>query len=630
MKNNPEPQQTYFDDPFWLAHVVLGYLFWSTFVEVIPILWYFPLEHLGVTGWEFVLVLFFLPCLFLSFSWLRSLVSRYLGVFHALGVLGLFTYYAPNLPSRVLLLVLFTSIGMVGRFAMIWNPRSRDSSTWGLLLGLITLLSFRFGFNTLNPVWINATLNGFAVFLGIFSSLILGSEPDRNLTIPKPKPKRHIGNHWLPVGIGFGTLLFTTQWLVTSHVVLPRWLDLPTFPYGIGSIYASLGGLFVSLWFPSFSQSLIWYLIAMVSSVCLIYTPKNIGIYAGYVVISFLVSLWPGAVNSVRKFPPGRTIAVTIFVYILEQLAIIWTVAYNFVPLGEYMRERTTQVFLVVMVITKMACPMVAQKPLDVLRKDRLPNKKIVQTVVMIILVILGPSFYKRSLDYGETDHPHVGIDQLRSLMWAVHFGYDNGGWNSFDSMSNFIKNSKANIIGLVETDTARPYMGNRDVLEWLEEDLHMYSDYGPSTLNNTWGCGLLSAFPILSVVHENLPSPEGEIACLIDATLNVSGKLIDVIVVHFGNTEHYLDRELQAKFVYELVSKKVRPVVWLGYLTDRPGSKNYKTVVSSGLLDTTRAMDRYCLYIFYKNLELLNFERLDRGSISDTEGQVATFALPR
>lgn len=88
-----------------------------------------------------------------------------------------------------------------------------------------------------------------------------------------------------------------------------------------------------------------------------------------------------------------------------------------------------------------------------------------------------------------------------------------------------------------------------------------MYSDYGPSTLNDTWGCALLTVFPIgisyctsvpfffvllinlVRVDRVNQPSPDGEVACLIDATLDVNGQLIDVIVTHFGNTEHYRDR---------------------------------------------------------------------------------------
>jgi len=111
-----------------------------------------------------------------------------------------------------------------------------------------------------------------------------------------------------------------------------------------------------------------------------------------------------------------------------------------------------------------------------------------------------------------------------------------------------------ANVVSLVETDTMRPFNGNHDLVEYLENHLHYYSSYGPSTMNDTWGCALLSAFPIGStlcffvnrLVRDdtiNLPSPEGEVACLIDATLDVQGKLVDVISVHFGNTQHFWDR---------------------------------------------------------------------------------------
>ena len=94
---------------------------------------------------------------------------------------------------------------------------------------------------------------------------------------------------------------------------------------------------------------------------------------------------------------------------------------------------------------------------------------------------------------------------------------------------------------------------------------------------------------------RENQPSPDGEIACLIDATIDLGkGKgLIDVIVTHFGNTEHYRDRyvprhhfdspfpcrQLQAQEIARRVAKKKaagRKVVWLGYLTDRAGRPHH------------------------------------------------------
>lgn len=43
-------------------------------------------------------------------------------------------------------------------------------------------------------------------------------------------------------------------------------------------------------------------------------------------------------------------------------------------------------------------------------------------------------------------------------------------------------------MIGLLETDAARPYIGNHDIASWLGERLHMFADYGPGPKDHTWG----------------------------------------------------------------------------------------------------------------------------------------------
>lgn len=48
-----------------------------------------------------------------------------------------------------------------------------------------------------------------------------------------------------------------------------------------------------------------------------------------------------------------------------------------------------------------------------------------------------------------------------------------------------------------------------------------------------------METFLICSVI---LPSPQGELACLIDADLEVNGTLVNVLVTHFGNTEDEID----------------------------------------------------------------------------------------
>jgi hypothetical protein len=175
--------------------------------------------------------------------------------------------------------------------------------------------------------------------------------------------------------------------------------------------------------------------------------------------------------------------------------------------------------------------------------------------------------------------------------------------------------------------------MGNRDFVEYIAEELHFYSDFGPSTAQNTWGCGLISAFPIERVDRIVLPSPEGELACLIDADLRVSGEIVNVLVTHFGNTEDVLDLELQTNALSALIHKRAHvysPTILIGYLTTEPYTDRFKRIISAGLRDTTDSWDRYCLYGLYRDLQFVSFERIDKGSVSDTEAQVSTFLVNR
>lgn len=175
--------------------------------------------------------------------------------------------------------------------------------------------------------------------------------------------------------------------------------------------------------------------------------------------------------------------------------------------------------------------------------------------------------------------------------------------------------------------------MGNRDTTQFIAEDLGMYVDFGPGPNKHTWGAALLSKFPILNSTHHLLPSPVGELAPAIHATLDCYGELVDVFVFHSGQEEDPEDRRLQSEYLADLMGSipDGRPAILLSYLVTKPKEGNYNTYVSerSGMRDIDPSdWDRWCEYILFKNLRRVGYARVSRSTITDTEIQVGKFVV--
>jgi hypothetical protein len=170
--------------------------------------------------------------------------------------------------------------------------------------------------------------------------------------------------------------------------------------------------------------------------------------------------------------------------------------------------------------------------------------------------------------------------------------------------------------------------MGNRDSTQYLAEQLGMYVDAGPGPNKHTWGCALLSKFPIVNSTHHLLPSPHGELAPAIHATINAYDELIDVFVFHSGQEEDPLDRKLQMEYLTALMGGSPRPSILLSYLVTKPKQGNYNGWVSerSGMRDIDPSdWDRWCEYILYKGMRRAGYARISRSTITDTELQVSS-----
>ena len=169
--------------------------------------------------------------------------------------------------------------------------------------------------------------------------------------------------------------------------------------------------------------------------------------------------------------------------------------------------------------------------------------------------------------------------------------------------------------------------MGNRDTTQYLADDLGMYADFGPGPNKHTWGSALLSKFPILNSTHHLLPSPVGELAPAIHATLDAYGEHVDVIVFHSGQEEDPEDRRQQSEYLAKLMKESPRPLILLSYLVVKPHEGNYNTYVGekSDMKDVDSSdWDRWCEYILYKGIKRSGYARVSRSTITDTEIQVS------
>jgi endonuclease/exonuclease/phosphatase family metal-dependent hydrolase len=176
---------------------------------------------------------------------------------------------------------------------------------------------------------------------------------------------------------------------------------------------------------------------------------------------------------------------------------------------------------------------------------------------------------------------------------------------------------------GMLESDAMRIVMGNREFAQYMGERHGYYVDYGPGPSQHTWGCLMLSKYPIMESHHLLLPSPEGELACAIHAKVLLPNKsLLQVVISHNGQEETPLDRELQAKELGKLFKhNKDEPIIYLGYITSAPHQHVYNLMFKDGDMQDIDASDsdRWCQYIAYRGLERIGYARLSRGSLSDT-----------
>ncbi|KAJ2001443.1 Protein cwh43 [Coemansia thaxteri] len=649
------------------ADTYMAFVFWTVLTSLGLCVWYFPLWHMGISGYEVALFSDMAPVL-LGIPALRRALRRHRGVTAALSLVGIVVYSVQSPEKRLLGVTIGTAGAMLGLGSALYEDRvagsgrlDRDIQAWEA--GLLLSVAVRMFFQTNNPVWvtmneINGGWNKTGIALGLLALADVvtrrsdeqteeraAKRGDLAATHQHQHQQRHVA--WVPTAFGFGALLFLLHSMYSDSAIIGRWSwdGYPStgpapVPWG-GLVATALAGGFSVGHRIELATGMLWWAVAGAGACAITLVPGWAGFAGGLVLAAYAGSVTRSILHAVARSPPGRTLCVGMLWYNILVLAHVWVVAYEFVPGGPLLRERTWVVMAATMASlyagVRAARASLVERPGGARRAAVAPagpreDRRRARSVLWAAVVLGWGAMALRLPAATRTPEPfHSEQRLITAAIWTVHFDLDNDMWLAENRIIDAVRDLEADVMGFLESDTERIIMGGRDWTQRVAEELGYYVDYGPSPRKHTWGCAMISKFPIINSTHHLLPSPVGELACAIHATLDVHGRAVDVIISHNGQEENPLDRRLQTTELARIMRESHNPFIFTGYVVTKPHAENYKILYDQGRIhdiDPTDS-DRWCQYIGYRGVKRIGYARVSRGTITDTEIQVGKFVVP-
>lgn len=636
---------------YMTLNTINAFFFWSNLTALACTIWHFPLWYMGISGYE-ATALGYMGAIILACPFVPTIIYQYGTLIGNLIALGA---YLVDVPENRIMVICVGVIITMATFTL--NLKSISSyelnASFGItwVLGLVLSVVMKFGFYSNNPVWpimreSTGGLNKSGLIVASVIGLLAPIVNSVNFTETKVKNLQRVNVSFIKkfiFSICFGSLIFAIHQLVTdsSTVIFWAWEGYNNgshgplaYPWSALTCGAMVFAATTALFFISRIEIPALLLIA---STGVMASPDfhewDKFLYGGLPYVISIIWFIPFYLSCAGNIKSLWVFVLSTFIYFVFIVAHVYPVAYAFVPFGWVLRERLHYILVassVLIIFGALVNKSSVIKCGDGIKLGSHFYRNILFLSTLTIALIA--KFLKDLEPLGEPE-PYLPDSKIISAgIWTIHFGLDNDMWASEDRMIELIKDMELDVFGILESDTQRITMGNRDLTAKMAHDLNMYADFGPGPNKHTWGCALFSKFPIINSTHYLLPSPVGELAPAIHATLlTYDDLLVDVFVFHSGQEEDPVDRRLQSLELARLMGETNRPTILLSYLVTDPHQGNYNNYVSelSGMHDIDPTdEERWCEYILYKNIKRVGYARVARGTITDTELQVGKFQV--
>ncbi len=459
--------------------------------------------------------------------------------------------------------------------------------------------------------------------LGIIAALImivlfLDNRQNSTKIKEETKESKVESSFWKILGLSMGLInIFILIWFVfMSPTVISRWTEGNYIGIVIGIMFMIGVFIAVSLWKPDISNKLkdwmIWtwngvFGLSLTVTILIhqIFFPKVPSAYpleapatAWYYHIPLAIAIITSPIIYIdfkfltkelikTKTKPikigGSFLICSIFIIIMIFVQVLPNVWGYLPPISFGFRDMYWIAFFIPSLLVSLAVLLVKKSTLSYEKIERtISSKIIISSIFSLIFIgtIVGAIITTPSPNYSAS-----GKTSLVILTYNIQQGVNVSGDRNYDGQLQLIRDLDPDIIGLQECDPTRIGGGNSDVVRYLASRLNMYSYYGPKTVTNTYGCAILSKFPISNAESFFMYSDEEQIGSA-QAQITVGTTIFNVFVNHPSGDEDQTTIYQQEEMVSRLTG--LTNVIFMGDFNFRPYSVEYNiTTITAGLEDS-------------------------------------------